>query len=494
MAKFTDALKFWTKPLTRGVRAITGNLDEQEQGQLKQEQEKLFQSILNTTQPFRMGANTLVQNYGPAFRVLTGGDPLTPGPVEQFTREALTPEEQDYLERKPYMAALKSSVGMGSSLMPFTSRAVPAATLGARTAQIAGRGLLEGLAGGFGYSREGKELQDTLVGGGIGMGGELLGNYAFDPSYRSMVNQGFQNANTGTYQAAVGNLNDVDSLEALKKEAMKYDSPEEFVKAQGDVYYHGTSADFDSKDFKGGYLTGDKTYAGVYQSPSASSISYGEKGIKNKRSGQPRVLEFTIDKDANMFDYTNPEHRKLLEDYWGSWSMSGEPVVGSTGQLDWTEGENLVEFFDEKGLKFDGIKLDEGGGFDPETRIELKRAPSVRIINPEVLKDKFQLTDIWKQAQENLTIPPTERMADSRTFGEAIKDDTLHFAKIEGEGFGPEEYIALGGKELPQPKEKFVKPKIKTGTLNDMSKRLAMGDGDTLESFLEKYRRLGIVK
>lgn len=226
MAKFTDALKFWSKPLTRGVRAITGNLDEQEEGQLRQEQERLFQSILNTTQPFRMGANTFAQNYGPAFRALTGGDPLTPGPVEQFTREALTPDEQDYLERKPYMAALKSSVGMGSSLMPFASRAVPAATLGARTAQIAGRGLLEGLAGGFGYSREGKELQDTLVGGGIGMGGELLGNYVFDPSYRNMVNQGFIDANTGMYQAALNlgkgsrvydasNLNDRSYLESI---------------------------------------------------------------------------------------------------------------------------------------------------------------------------------------------------------------------------------------------------------------------------------------
>jgi len=232
VAKFTDALKFWSKPLTRGVRAITGNLDEQEEGQLRQEQERLFQSILNTTQPFRMGANTLVQNYGPAFRVLTGGDPLTPGPVEQFTREALTPEEQDYLERKPYMAALKSSVGMGSSLMPFTSRAVPAATLGARTAQIAGRGLLEGLAGGFGYSREGKELQDTLIGGGIGMGGELLGNYVFDPSYRGMVNQGFQDANTGMYQAAL-QLGKGDTTDSMLEVAQRFDNGDDFYEKMG---------------------------------------------------------------------------------------------------------------------------------------------------------------------------------------------------------------------------------------------------------------------
>lgn len=51
MGKFTDALQFWTKPLTRGVRAMTNNLDEQEQEKLGQEQDNLYQSILSTTKP-----------------------------------------------------------------------------------------------------------------------------------------------------------------------------------------------------------------------------------------------------------------------------------------------------------------------------------------------------------------------------------------------------------------------------------------------------------
>jgi len=233
MGKFSDALQFWTKPLTRGGRAITGNLDENEQDQLRKEQENLYQSILRTTQPYRMGANVFVQNYAPAIRALAGGDPLERGRLEEWTAGALTPEEQDYLERKPYMAALKSSAGMTSSLMPFTSRAVPAATLGARTAQIAGRGLLEGVLGGFGYSREGKELQDTAIGGGIGMGGELLGNYVFDPSYRDLVNQGVVNMNTGKYQAAVNPGVNIDTLRTRAYDAAGLNPDDSSLMGQG---------------------------------------------------------------------------------------------------------------------------------------------------------------------------------------------------------------------------------------------------------------------
>jgi hypothetical protein len=198
MGKFSDALQRATFPW----RLITGKTDEDKE-LFQKDVDSSLQALLEATKSERMGANSFTQGFGPAFRGLTGGDPLTPGPVEQFTREALTPEEQDYIGREPYLAALKSGVGMASKLMPFASRVAPAASLLGRTAQVAGRGLLEGAAGGFGYSREGKELQDTALGAGIGMGGELLGNYMFDPSYRGMVNQGFKDMNTGRYSGAL---------------------------------------------------------------------------------------------------------------------------------------------------------------------------------------------------------------------------------------------------------------------------------------------------
>lgn len=185
------------------------------------------------------------------------------------------------------------------------------------------------------------------------------------------------------------------TIEDVSIKPRDFNSAEDFAAAHGETLYHGTPAKFDTKDFKGGYLTGDKRYADNYRGRSASSISYGNDGVKNKASGVPRTLEFILGSDANLFDYKNPKHRALLKEYWGVSSMSGEPNVGKSGQLDWTEGENLREFFQEKGIKFDGIKLDEAGGIDPESRLEVKRAPSILVMNPKVLKDKKSLIEAW---------------------------------------------------------------------------------------------------
>jgi hypothetical protein len=350
---------------------------------------------------------------------------------------------------------------MGSSLMPFASRALPAATLGARTAQIAGRGLLEGLAGGFGYSREGKELQDTAVGGAIGMGGELLGNYALDPSYRSMVNNQFDEGIPGKYSAALQGGGNTDE----------------------NIYYHQSQSKEPFTEFRErgdkGYKKADYSEAreGIYFSPDKELVQskYGKNG------GQliATKLEFKNKLDLGEFDAMYFDGRKV---------NTGDIVVENfkrvqQGLPELPEPDIQLSSISKKAKNWllkNGYDVVEG------MKGEMWSAPEAVVLDKSIIKPISEI--------ENLDIPLAERLADSRTLGESTKDDTLHFAKIEGEGFGPEEYIALGGKELPQPKEKFVKPKIKTGTLNNMSKRLAMGDGDTLESFLEKYRRLGIIK
>jgi len=564
---------FQSKPVMRatgGLRYLLGN--EQEKNQLSdlwgEDVDNSLPAIMGLTKPFRMGSNILGQYYGSA---LTGKDMTqqeNQGKFLQWLSSALTPEEQTQIEERPYLNALKSSAGMASTLMPFAQAGV-VGNVGSKMANptlskftnLLSRGGLEGGVGGFGYSREGKELQDTLLGMGLGAGGEVLGGLISDPTFRRGMGQEIKRANSGNYEAmlkmgddgvddivydlgfdgnsetidmypasnmredrfkpvgqihfsvdegaGIGTIDDiyVDSMyqrkglatNALKKlkaeypdikftttlqtddgsalfnspevrkilgtdtgtkppanigsladdadnvidltkdrlylEAKKYDTLEEFIKAQGEPLFHGTSANFDIKDFKGGYLTGNKNYAEVYKNPSASSISYGMEGIKNKQGGKPRVLEFLVDKDAKIFDYQNPKHRALLDDYFGSWSMSGEPSVGKTGQLDWTEGENLAEFFQEKGLDFDGIKLDEGGGFDPETRIELKRAPSVRIINPRVLKTKEALADLWEQAHTQYVggkLPKNKDRYIKMLTGEEGDENQLHNLDYKG--------------------------------------------------------------
>lgn len=266
----------------------------------------------------------------------------------------------------------------------------------------------------------------------------------------------------------------------LIEEARKYKSAEEFVKAQGDVLYHGTPAKFDTKDFKGGYLTADKSYADVYKNPSASSISYGSAGIQNKLSGEPRTLEFVLPKKAKIFDYTNPQHRKLLDDYWGKSSMSYDPVVGKSGQLDWTEGENLVEYFDEKGIKFDGIKLDEAGGIDPSSGLEVKRSPSIRIINPKILKDKSQLTDLYNQAKAEVPIIDRTQLT-----GKALSTptDPLEALKVEARKYKTaEEFVKAQQK-------KYVGASTKIDMLEDIevedSYGRVFGDIDSINKEIE---------
>jgi len=211
---------FQSKPFLRatgGLRYLFGGeQDKEEVGDLlNQDINKLADTTIGVTAPFRKGANILGQYYGSA---LTGKDMTqreNQGKFLSWLSEGLTEQEQESINERPVLEAIKSSAGMVSNLLPFASRVAPAANLLSRTGQIAGRGALEGLVGGFGYSREGRELEDTALGGALGVGGELVGNYLLDPSYRNMVNKGVVDMNTGTYQAALGDLAENDSNDII---------------------------------------------------------------------------------------------------------------------------------------------------------------------------------------------------------------------------------------------------------------------------------------
>ena len=206
----------------------------------------------------------------------------------------------------------------------------------------------------------------------------------------------------------------VGNIDPLTTEAQKYKSAEEFVRAQGETLYHGTSAKFEPQDIREGvYLTKDKNYAGVYQSPNASSLTVSNEQALNKRGGTPRTIEYVIPKSAKIFDATKPADLKLLNDYWKSESTSGEFLPTATGQLDWTEIENVTDYLKQKGYKFDGIKVGEGGGIDPHSKMQVKRADSIKILNPKILQTKSQLTDIWNKANGKPELPTPKKESSS---------------------------------------------------------------------------------
>ncbi len=192
-----------------------------------------------------------------------------------------------------------------------------------------------------------------------------------------------------------------DPLEALKQEARKYKSAEEFVRAQGEPVYHGTTEKIQG-DFKYPlYTTPKRDYAQVF-ADSASASSIAKSGVKAKDAAM--VHEFAVNPKARVMDIHDPTVRDLLnKEYFGKYSMSDKFYPGQNGHLDWTEGQNLAEFIHDKKLPYDAIKLDEGGGgVDPQFGSKvIDKGVSYLALNKNALRSKQQLTDLYNQATQS---------------------------------------------------------------------------------------------
>lgn len=198
--------------------------------------------ILNTTKPFRVGANVLGQNWGSA---LTGKDMSQSQNQGQFLKwlaGGITPEEQTAINEKPYLEAIKSSAGMASTLAPFATQSLRTAQLATnpvtnKFAQLLSQGALEGGLGGFGYSRDGKEVQDTLTGVGLGAAGEVAFEALRNPSFRRMIGEAgtYVDPKTGQrmYKGALGSEPEMYSHVNLTDEA--YERANELAEKWGDI-------------------------------------------------------------------------------------------------------------------------------------------------------------------------------------------------------------------------------------------------------------------
>jgi hypothetical protein len=201
-------------------------------------------------------------------------------------------------------------------------------------------------------------------------------------------------------------------LEPLYKEARKYKSAEEFVKAQGKPIFHGTSEIIEGDLRFPLYLTENKAYADVYQNQGASSLGRVKKG------GGGTTLDFLKAPKEKILDTRNPEHLNILERYFEEESVSGFKVETKTGLPDWTEGEGISLFIEENKLPFDALLIDEGGIPDVFTGKTIDRGIGYVALNENGIKTKSQLTEIYNQAtkQEGLIkgekikeeLPPSE--------------------------------------------------------------------------------------
>lgn len=164
----------------------------------------------------------------------------------------------------------------------------------------------------------------------------------------------------------------------LTKEQQEYFKDSQVRDENGNlmVMYHGTpNGTFN--EFRPSYFTPMKWYADRYQSQGASSLGY------KKTANNPTTYEVYLN-IKKPFDTREPEARRIFEEeYYQQWG-TGTPLMES-GLPDWMDGEDLIEFLEEKGYDYDGIILDEGGvgGYGEEV---VSRGLSYVPLSPEQVK------------------------------------------------------------------------------------------------------------
>ena len=125
------------------------------------------------------------------------------------------------------------------------------------------------------------------------------------------------------------------------------------------VVYHGTPlGGFDTFKRQQNYFTSMKWYADRYQDESASS-NY----ILDKHESPATKMTYAVFLNIKKpFDTRNKKERGIFEkEFYRQWGY-GAPL-SDKGLPDWTDGDDLQEFFEEKGYEYDGLILDEGGAF-----------------------------------------------------------------------------------------------------------------------------------
>jgi len=162
--------------------------------------------ILGLTQPFRQGVGILGEFGGTISDLVKTAQGKESEVGDDIFRQLgsiyLTEEEKKQLKEDPLKMGLKSGVGVASYGVP--GGASKGVTGLKAIGQAAGKGALAGTMGGFGYSKEGQELESTLKGGALGgvLGGGLQ---AISEGVGALAGRGAKTYNTSS-------LDDINNL------------------------------------------------------------------------------------------------------------------------------------------------------------------------------------------------------------------------------------------------------------------------------------------
>lgn len=160
--------------------------------------------------------------------------------------------------------------------------------------------------------------------------------------------------------------------------------------------YHGSPNGHITEFRPGTYFTKNEKYADRYQNPGASSISLSSsKEINDPKtyeayinSKNPFTLNDSRAKDIFLNEYVKGGNSFLISPYL-------DPTeVNSMREVDWTEGEDFMEWLRENHPEYDSLYLDEGGegGYGEKT---IDRGISLVMTKPEQIKytDNLSPTD-----------------------------------------------------------------------------------------------------
>ena len=194
------------------------------------------------------------------------------------------------------------------------------------------------------------------------------------------------------YMAAV-ETGDMETAQRMVDEAAK--AAGYTIKA-----YHGTPNGTFHVFRDWSYFTEDRDYADVYQNQGASSNGYKQTADNPKTYGV--YLE-----PKNAFDTRIARDRKIFQnEFYRQWG-NGAPL-SERGLPDWTDGDDLIEFFDEKGYDYDAFYLDEGGtgGYGDEVHdrgvsIVIKDSAQVKSADPVTYDDDGNVIPLSERFQDD---------------------------------------------------------------------------------------------
>ncbi len=231
--------------------------------------------------------------------------------------------------------------------------------------------------------------------------------------------------------------------------------------------HHGTpnGTFYEFKEWQ--YFTESKEYADVYQNQGASSNGFKKTALN------PKTYDVFLKVDK-LFDTRKRAEREIFEkQFFRQWG-NGAPL-SDKGLPDWTDGDDLIEFFEENEYDYNAIYLDEGGtgGYGEEVKdrgisIVIKNSSQIKSADP-VTYDKdgnvIPLSERFNEEKSDIRYSVAEDVAEmDQQFRQTMAEDD--YAAMEQDGdTGLAQYFQEGERlareKIHEKAEKSTEPQLR---------------------------------